>query len=125
MNLADSTGKPLDGTNSYVMHFTKSDLPPVSAFWSVTLYDAEGFQVANRDEPVCLKRSWMPFTYNPDGSLDLYFQNANPGGSKEANWLPALQGPVQFDDAAVRPEIGCAHGQMESAGGGENQLRCS
>ncbi len=47
LNLTDADGKPLTGENSYVLHFEKSELPPVDAFWSVTMYDAEGFQVAN------------------------------------------------------------------------------
>ena len=46
-NLGDETGQSLTGTNKYVLHFDKSQLPPASAFWSVTLYDSEGFQVAN------------------------------------------------------------------------------
>ena len=46
-NLGDETGQSLSGANKYVLHFDKSQLPPVSAFWSVTLYDSEGFQVAN------------------------------------------------------------------------------
>ena len=47
LNLGDDTGKPLDGTNNYLLHFDKDAIPPVSAFWSVTLYDQQGFQVAN------------------------------------------------------------------------------
>ena len=47
LNLADETGKPLDGANAYVLHFDKGAMPPVDAFWSVTLYDSEGYQVAN------------------------------------------------------------------------------
>ena len=47
LNLGDQNGRPLDGVNKYVLHFDKSTLPPVDAFWSVTLYDAEGYQVAN------------------------------------------------------------------------------
>jgi len=43
LNLADNTGKPLDGANSYVIHFTKENAPPVDAFWSITLYDSEGY----------------------------------------------------------------------------------
>ena len=95
INLADETGKPLDGANRYTLHFDKGALPPVSAFWSITLYDAEGFQVANSLNRFAVS-SWMPFTYNPDGSLDLYFQNESPGTGKEANWLPAPKGPFNL-----------------------------
>jgi len=87
-NLGDETGKPLDGANKYTLHFEKGQTPPVSAFWSVTLYDAEGFQVANPLNRFNLS-SWMPLKDNADGSLDLYFQNESPGADKEANWLPA------------------------------------
>jgi hypothetical protein len=48
INLADETGKPLDGANKYTLHFDKGMTPPASAFWSVTLYDQEGYQVAIR-----------------------------------------------------------------------------
>jgi hypothetical protein len=91
VNLADESGKPLDGANKYTLHFDKGDTPPADAFWSVTLYDSEGFQVANPLNRFNLA-SWMPLKYNADGSLDLYFQNENPGADKEANWLPAPKG---------------------------------
>ncbi len=95
LNLADETGKPLDGANAYVLHFDKGATPPVDAFWSVTLYDGEGYQVANSLNRFAVS-SWMPFQYDPDGSLDLYFQNASPGADKEANWLPAPKGPFNL-----------------------------
>jgi hypothetical protein len=88
LNLGDETGRPLDGANNYTLHFDKGDLPPVNAFWSVTLYDPQGFQVANSINRFAVS-NWMPFKYNADGSLDLYFQNESPGADKEANWLPA------------------------------------
>jgi hypothetical protein len=88
LNLGDDGGKPLDGANVYVMHFDKDTMPPVEAFWSITLYDADGFQVANSLNRFAVS-SWMPFKYGSDGSLDLYFQNVSPGADKEANWLPA------------------------------------
>ena len=91
LNLADDTGKPLIGTNQYTIHFDKGAVPPVNAFWSITLYDAEGFQVANVLNRFAVS-SWMPFNTNADGSLDLYFQNESPGKNKEANWLPAPTG---------------------------------
>jgi hypothetical protein len=91
INLADEAGKPLDGANKYVLHFEKNAMPPASAFWSVTLYDPDGFQVANSLNRFAVS-SWMPFKYNGDGSLDLYFQNESPGKDKEVNWLPAPKG---------------------------------
>jgi hypothetical protein len=91
MNLGDESGKPLDGANKYTIHFDKANIPPANAFWSVTLYDEEGFQVANSLNRFAVS-SWMPFQYSPDGSLDLYFQNESPGADKEANWLPAPKG---------------------------------
>ena len=90
-NLGDEAGKPLDGANKYTLHFEKGETPPANAFWSVTLYDAEGFQVPNPLNRFTLS-SWMPLEYNGDGSLDLHFQNESPGEGMEANWLPAPKG---------------------------------
>jgi hypothetical protein len=90
-NLGDETGRPLDGANKYSLHFEKGETPPANAFWSVTLYDAEGFQIGNPLNRFAVS-SWMPLRYNADGSLDLYFQNESPGADKEANWLPAPKG---------------------------------
>ena len=103
LNLGDQTGRPLDGANKYVLHFEKANLPPVDAFWSVTLYDAEGYQVGNSLNRFAVS-SWMPFSYSPDGSLDLYFQNENPGKDKEVNWLPAPRGPFTLTMRLYAPK---------------------
>jgi hypothetical protein len=103
LNLGDAEGKPLDGANNYTIHFDKGQAPPAQAFWSVTLYDLEGFQVANALNRFALS-SWMPFKYNPDGSLDLYFQSESPGGDKEANWLPAPKGPYNLTMRLYAPK---------------------
>jgi hypothetical protein len=103
LNIGDETGKPLDGASNYTIHFDKTALPPVGAFWSITLYDQEGFQVANSLNRFAVS-SWMPFKYNPDGSLDLYFQNKSPGKDKEANWLPAPKGPFNLTMRLYAPK---------------------
>jgi hypothetical protein len=95
VNLGDETGKPLDGASKYTIHFDKDALPPVNAFWSVTLYDADGFQVANALNRFAIS-SWMPLKRNADGSLDLYFQNASPDADRDANWLPTPKGPFNL-----------------------------
>ncbi len=84
----DGEGKPLDGANKYVVHFDKGALPPVKAFWSLTMYNPESFFVANPINRYAIS-SWMPLKKNKDGSLDLYVQHDSPGKDKEANWLPA------------------------------------
>jgi hypothetical protein len=102
-NLGDQAGQPLDGTNKYTLHFEKGATPPVAAFWSITLYDQDGFQVANPLNRFAVS-SWMPFKYNPDGSLDLNFQNESPGAEKEANWLPAPKGPFNLTMRLYAPK---------------------
>lgn len=85
--VGDADGRPLTGGNTYILHFEKSELPPVDAFWSVTMYDAEGFQVANPLNRFAIGDR-DDLKYNDDGSLDLYIQTESPGADKESNWLP-------------------------------------
>jgi len=103
LNLGDQAGRPLDGANKYAIHFDKATLPPVEAFWSVTLYDPEGYQVANPLNRFAAS-SWMPFKYDPDGSLTLYIQNESPGKDKEPNWLPAPKGPFNLTMRLYAPK---------------------
>ncbi|WP_228061259.1 DUF1254 domain-containing protein [[Phormidium] sp. LEGE 05292] len=88
LNLVDANGQPMEGGNQYVLHFSPTELPPVEAFWSLTMYDAEGFQVANPLDRFAIGDR-DPLTYNSDGSLDIYFQHESPGVDKESNWLPS------------------------------------
>jgi len=84
----DGDGKPLNGANRYMLHFDKGETPPVNAFWSITMYNADSFFV---DHPInrYAISSWMPLKHNKDGSIDLFIQHESPGKDKEVNWLPA------------------------------------
>ncbi len=91
----DGEGKLLDGANKYVLHFDKDQLPPADAFWSLTMYDEQGFQVPNPINRFAIGDR-DPLKFNADGSLDLYIQNASPGPDKESNWLPSpASGTIQ------------------------------
>ena len=84
----DSDGNVLHGSNQYRLHFDKEELPPVNAFWSVTLYDSNGFQVANQLNRFALGDR-DPLQFNFDGSLTIIVQNTSPGPELESNWIPA------------------------------------
>jgi hypothetical protein len=114
LNLGDEAGRPLDGSNKYTVHFDKETAPPVQAFWSITLYDPDGFQVGNSLNRFAVS-SWMPFKYNADGSLDLYIQNENPGSAKEANWLPAPSGPFNLTMRLYSPKSEVLTGKWNPA----------
>lgn len=110
LNLFDNTGKPLNGENKYWIHFEKESMPPVNAFWSITLYDEQGYQVPNVLNRFAIS-SWMPFKYNQDGSLDLYFQNESPGSDRESNWLPAPKGPFNLTMRLYAPKNAALFGK--------------
>ena len=88
LNLSDADGKPMEGGKRYVLHFSKAELPPVDAFWSVTMYDATGYPIANRLNRFAIGDR-DALRYNADGSLDIYIQHESPGKDKESNWLPS------------------------------------
>lgn len=89
----DNNGDPFVGEKNYILHFDANQLPPVDAFWSLTMYDAEGFQTANELDRFAIGDR-DPLVYGADGSLDLYIQHTDPGSEKTANWLPAPLGPL-------------------------------
>jgi hypothetical protein len=103
----DLTGAPLSGAKRYSLHFEKSAMPPVKAFWSLTLYDEHGYFASNPMNRFAIgDRDALKF--NPDGSLDLYVQHDAPGSEKESNWLPAPEGNFNLflrlywpDDAVI------------------------
>jgi hypothetical protein len=103
LNLGDEAGRPLDGANRYTITFEKDATPPAHAFWSITLYDVDGFQVGNSLDRFAVS-SWMPFVYDADGSLTLHFQSDSPGKDKEANWLPAPKGPFNLTMRLYAPK---------------------
>ena len=112
LNLGDDTGRPLDGANRYVLRFPKGSAPPVDGFWSVTMYDNEGFQVANPLNRFAVS-SWMPLKPGADGSIELYFQNENPGPTRESNWLPAPKGPFNVVMRLYAPRAEALTGKWE------------
>jgi hypothetical protein len=91
----DSDGNKLDGTNHYTVHFAPGQLPPVHAFWSLTMYDLpQSLLVANPINRYLVNSPMLPqFVKDADGGLTFYVQNESPGKEKEPNWLPAPKGP--------------------------------
>jgi hypothetical protein len=104
--LTDADGDQPSGEQNYEIHFDADKLPPVAAFWSITMYDAEGYQVANELNRFAIGDR-DPLKHNPDGSLDIYLQHTNPGAARESNWLPSPRGPlgVTMRLYAPNPEI--------------------
>jgi hypothetical protein len=91
----DSAEQRLDGANRYTVHFAAGQLPPVNAFWSLTMYELpQSLLVANPINRYLLNSPMLPqFVRDADGGLTFYVQNESPGKDKEPNWLPAPKGP--------------------------------
>lgn len=108
-SFVDGDGQAYSGANRYVLHFDKANLPPVDAFWSVTLYDSAGFQVANPINRFALGDR-DPLAFNPDGSLDIFIQKNSPEANKESNWLPAPDGPFNLAMRLYSPQLRVLNG---------------
>jgi hypothetical protein len=93
----DSEGQTLDGSiHTYTLTFPAGQLPPVNAFWSVTMYDGKTqLLIENPINRYLINSPMLPdMKTNADGSLTIYIQNKSPGADREANWLPAPDGPI-------------------------------
>lgn len=90
-SLKDASDRAYEGANNYVIHFDKGQTPPAEGFWSITMYDAGYFFVANPINRYSISAR-ENLKANADGSIDLYIQKDSPGADKESNWLPAPAG---------------------------------
>jgi len=107
--LQDSEQRPLSGEHNYRVHFTADALPPVNAFWSLSMYDQHGFFIANPINRYAIgDRDELHF--NDDGSLDLLIQNTPPGAGN-ANWLPAPKGTFALTMRLYLPKENFLNGQ--------------
>lgn len=91
----DDQKKPLTGSGHYTLRFEPGQLPPVNAFWSLTLYELpSSLLYANPLNRYLINSPMLPnLQKDADGGVTLYVQHESPGPDKEANWLPAPSGP--------------------------------
>jgi hypothetical protein len=97
MTRRDGDGDTLDGSqHSYTLTFPEGQLPPVNAFWSVTMYDGKTqLLIQNPIDRYLINSPMLPeMKKGEDGSVTLYIQKDSPGKDKESNWLPAPDGPI-------------------------------
>ena len=94
----DADGQKLDGADRYTVRFAPGHLPPVNAFWSLTMYELPAsLLVANPLNRYLLNSPMLPhFHRDTDGGITFYIQHESPGADHEANWLPAPRGPFMI-----------------------------
>lgn len=112
--LMDAEGSPLNAsTNNYTITFPNGQLPPVKAFWSLTIYDGKTQQMIHNPLNRYLLNSSMvkDFVYRTDGSLTFYIQKDSPGKALENNWLPAPDGPFDCIWRLYGPEESVLKGE--------------
>jgi hypothetical protein len=98
----DREGKPLSGQYRYRIHFDAGKTPPVKAFWSLTMYDKNGFLVDNPIHRYAIGDS-NDLKYNKDGSLDILIQHDHPVQG-DTNWLPAYGGTFEISMRLYMPK---------------------
>jgi len=112
----DTGGAPLSGADDYTLTFAPGQLPPVNAFWSVTMYKLpESLLVANPINRYLINSPMLSnLVKNPDGGLTIYIQNTSPGPDKEPNWLPAPPGPFTLYMRLYSPKPEALEGHWQA-----------
>ncbi|MGL6245592.1 DUF1254 domain-containing protein [Pseudomonas sp.] len=111
MALHDKQGQTLDGRNTYRLHFPAGQLPPVNAFWSLTLYDGNTqLLAANPISRYALGDRSPDLHYDADGGLTLILQPNAPTQAQLGNWLPTPDGPFNLLLRLYLPKPGALDG---------------
>jgi hypothetical protein len=115
LTFTDKLMKPLDGSNSYVMHMAVP--PPTKEGWSITVYDSKGMLIQNSINRNQFNDS-SKLTINADGSVDIFFQAFQPADATEAvNWLPVTSGQgFQVIIRLMAPEQNSIKGILDGSG---------
>ncbi len=108
----DTQRRPLNGNNAYRIRFPKGKTPPTQGFWSLSIYDKQGYFVANVLNRYSIGSN-SKMQYNRDGSLDIYIQHSPPSSSKQSNWLPAPYGPFSIMLRMYRPAPAILNGSWK------------
>jgi hypothetical protein len=109
---AKPDGAPLSGAHNYTLKFPAGALPPVDAFWSLTLYGQDFGLVANAINRYAIGDRTAGLVYGSDGSLEIQIQNQAPEEGK-ANWLPAPAGPYQLILRTYQPKPALFNGSYK------------
>jgi hypothetical protein len=101
---ADSEGRPFNGAHRYRIRFAPGALPPVGAFWSITVYDADRLLYANTIDRYVINSPMLPtLKRDLDGGITLHIQHADPGPALHANWLPVPPGDFGLTFRTYQP----------------------
>lgn len=112
----DSEGQKLDASmHRYTLRFAADQLPPVNAFWSLTLYDAKRLLVANPLNRYLINSPMLPdLKRDADGGVTLYIQHQRPDKDQESNWLPAPDGPFYIAGRLYWPKPEALDGRWQA-----------
>ncbi len=112
---SDADNRPLDSSkHNYELHFPKGTLPPVDAFWSMTMYHSDTrLMVKNPIQRYSIGDRTPGLKYGKDGSLTLYLQKDSPGKALESNWLPAPDGTFYIIARMYMPKPAAVKGEYK------------
>lgn len=112
---SDAAGQPFDGGKRYTIRFTPETLPPVGAFWSITVYGADRLLYANAIDRQVINSPMLPsLQREADGSIVLYLQHDDPGEPRRTNWLPVPKGPFVLTFRTYQPSQAIRDGRWRA-----------